>query len=54
MQQPRNTEEIKADDLIPVHDTTELLGSDGRAFLRHDGAIYTLRVTRNGKLILTK
>ena len=38
----------------PVVDVHTLLGPDGRAFLRYDGTVYTLRVTRNDKLILTK
>ncbi|WP_376693174.1 hemin uptake protein HemP [Wenzhouxiangella sp. EGI_FJ10409] len=36
---------------LPVR---ELLGKDGQLRLEHDGAIYLLRITRNGKLILTK
>ncbi len=39
---------------IPVIDVHTLLGPDGRAFLRHDETVYTLRLTRNDKLILTK
>ncbi len=31
-----------------------LLGSRGQIIIEHRGEIYTLRVTRNGKLILTK
>ncbi|MGF1552737.1 MAG: hemin uptake protein HemP [Paracoccaceae bacterium] len=38
----------------PVVDTAELLGADGRLCIRHAGALYLLRVTRAGKLILTK
>lgn len=36
---------------LPVR---ELLGKEGQLRLEHDGAIYLLRITRNGKLILTK
>lgn len=31
-----------------------LLGSGNVLLIEHQGALYTLRVTRNGKLILTK
>lgn len=41
-------------DRIPVIDVQTLLGPDGRAFLLHDETVYTLRLTRNDKLILTK
>jgi len=36
---------------IPVSD---LLGKEREAVLLHDGAEYRLRLTSNGKLILTK
>lgn len=39
---------------IPVHDATELTGSGGLAYIRLGEAVYTLRITRAGKLILTK
>jgi len=39
---------------VPVIDVRELLGPDLRAYLRLDDQTYTLRMTRNGKLILTK
>jgi hemin uptake protein HemP len=35
-------------------DARELLGPDGRAGLVLDGTLYILRLTRSGKLILTK
>lgn len=35
-------------------DVRQLLGPDQRTLLRLDNQIYTLRITRNGKLILTK
>lgn len=38
----------------PVHDARTLIGPDGTARLVLDGMIYTLRITRAGKLILTK
>ena len=33
---------------------SQLLGSDREAILEHDGQDYRLRITANGKLILTK
>ncbi len=36
---------------IPVR---RLLDEKGQARLEHDGELYLLRITRNGKLILTK
>ncbi|ABV95935.1 hypothetical protein Dshi_4225 (plasmid) [Dinoroseobacter shibae DFL 12 = DSM 16493] len=41
-------------DTVPVFDARDLLGPNLRAFLRLDDQTYTLRMTRNGKLILTK
>lgn len=38
----------------PVHDAAELTGPNGLAFIRLGEAVYTLRITRAGKLILTK
>jgi hemin uptake protein HemP len=38
----------------PVLDARELTGSDGQARILLDGQTYTLRITRAGKLILTK
>lgn len=35
-------------------DTAELLGDRTEIRIRHAGAIYRLRITRGGKLILTK
>jgi hemin uptake protein HemP len=32
----------------------ELLGPEGILQIEHDGQVYTLRVTRNNRLILTK
>lgn len=41
-------------DTVPVIDVRALLGPGLRAHLRLDDQTYTLRMTRNGKLILTK
>lgn len=38
----------------PVHDAATLTGPNGLAFIRLGDAVYTLRITRAGKLILTK
>ncbi|MFW5655667.1 MAG: hemin uptake protein HemP [Roseicyclus sp.] len=38
----------------PVHDARHLTGDEGTAFILLDGKTYTLRITKAGKLILTK
>lgn len=38
----------------PVHDARDLTGGGARAYVLLDGQVYTLRITRSGKLILTK
>ena len=38
----------------PCHDARELTGGSNTALIVLDGQIYTLRITRAGKLILTK
>ncbi len=38
----------------PVHDARSLTGGEGTAFIVLDEKTYTLRITRAGKLILTK
>lgn len=48
---PRHTSE-RAE--LPVHDALSLLGPDGRAGLMLNGMLYILRITKSGKLILTK
>lgn len=39
---------------LPVHHVRDLVGPDGRATLMLEDDRYTLRITRTGKLILTK
>ncbi|MCC5975694.1 MAG: hemin uptake protein HemP [Rubellimicrobium sp.] len=39
---------------LPVHDAEDLTGSSGQAHIRLGCQTYTLRITRAGKLILTK
>jgi hemin uptake protein HemP len=41
-------------DAIRTLDSQELLGSQGVAYIRHQGEMYRLQTTRFGKLILTK
>lgn len=38
----------------PVFDARQLAGADGTAFIVLDDKTYTLRITKAGKLILTK
>ncbi|WP_232236941.1 hemin uptake protein HemP [Thiosulfatihalobacter marinus] len=38
----------------PLHDATRLTGDNGLAHIRLGDQLYTLRITRAGKLILTK
>ena len=38
----------------PVHEARELTEGGDTALIRLDGTPYTLRITRQGKLILTK
>jgi hemin uptake protein HemP len=39
---------------LPMHDARQLTGESGLALIKLDDQIYTLRITRAGKLILTK
>jgi hemin uptake protein HemP len=39
---------------IPVHDARDLTAGTDRARIVLDGKVYDLRITRAGKLILTK
>lgn len=41
-------------DQIPVHDANELTNGGYLANIRLQDQVYTLRITRAGKLILTK
>ena len=42
------------DRTVPRHDARRLTGAGGEATILLDGAAYRLRITRAGKLILTK
>ncbi|MGL4310755.1 MAG: hemin uptake protein HemP [Paracoccaceae bacterium] len=39
---------------LPVHDAYDLTKSMGQAHILLSGQVYTLRITKAGKLILTK
>lgn len=39
---------------LPLHDARDLTGGGAMANILLDGQVYTLRITRAGKLILTK
>jgi len=39
---------------LPLHDAHDLTGPQGQARIALDGQVYMLRITRSGKLILTK
>jgi len=39
---------------VPVHDARALTGGVGQAQVLLDGKVYTLRITKADKLILTK
>ncbi len=41
-------------DSTPVHDANVMTGENGLAYIRLNDQLYTLRITRAGKLILTK
>ena len=43
-----------AEDDIPAYDARDLIGEGVQARIRLDHQTYTLRITRAGKLILTK
>ena len=38
----------------PLHDARDLVDAQGLARIARDGRVYVLRITRQGKLILTK
>ena len=41
-------------DSLPTYDVRDLVGVEGKAHVVLDGTVYVLRITRAGKLILTK
>jgi hemin uptake protein HemP len=51
---PASSKASPPDDRIPVWQAESLTGPDGLARIRLGETCYTLRITRAGKLILTK
>jgi len=47
-------EERRSAELVPTRTAQELLGERGILRIEHEGELYTLRITRNNRLILTK
>lgn len=46
-------ESVKAQE-VPAVSSTDLLGTQKQIVISHNGEFYTLRITANNKLILTK
>ena len=44
----------EAAETLPTHDARALTGDGSRAVIQLDDKVYVLRITRAGKLILTK
>ena len=44
----------RPDSTVPLYDALDLTQGDGLAQIRLNDQLYTLRITRAGKLILTK
>ncbi|MCT4557828.1 MAG: hemin uptake protein HemP [Pelagimonas sp.] len=51
---PIGSDNIAAPEQLPTYDATELTQGGNLAQIRLSGQLYTLRITRAGKLILTK
>ena len=45
---------FRPEDKMPVYEATDLTKGGDRAGIRLENQLYTLRITRAGKLILTK
>lgn len=39
---------------IRFFESSQLFGDNNEIMIRHDGSVYRLRITRNGKLIMNK
>lgn len=39
---------------VPTIDSSDLFGTEKTLTIEHEGMVYTLRITRQGKLLLTK
>jgi hemin uptake protein HemP len=46
--------QVFCDNAVPVHEATQLTAGGTQARIVLNGQIYALRITRAGKLILTK
>jgi hemin uptake protein HemP len=53
-ERPDPTAQMPANPDLPIYDARRLVGADKTAVILLDGKAYTLRITRAGKLILTK
>lgn len=51
---PMNVQRALQSSSVPVHDALKLTAGGNTAVIVLDGQIYTLRITRAGKLILNK
>lgn len=51
---PATVSELPQREVMPAYDVRDIVHDGGQAHLILDGAAYTLRITRAGKLILTK
>ncbi|MGR3434501.1 MAG: hemin uptake protein HemP [Shimia sp.] len=51
---PHSAARPEADDAVPTYDAREMLGASPTGRIVLDGQVYVLRITRAGKLILTK
>ncbi|MDV4144954.1 MULTISPECIES: hemin uptake protein HemP [Shimia] len=51
IQTPMTADSLRS---LPLHDAERLTGENGLAHIRLNDQLYTLRITRAGKLILTK
>lgn len=54
MNMPITSQTFAPQTTIPVHDAVELTGGGPVAHIQLNGQTYALRITRAGKLILTK
>ncbi|OQY07575.1 MAG: hypothetical protein B6I25_01560 [Planctomycetales bacterium 4572_13] len=49
-----NSDKNKFVQRVPVVESSRLFGKSNEIMIRHEGAVYRLRITRNGKLIMNK
>lgn len=45
---------VSANNRLPVIDTQKIFGAAPEVLIRHGADVYRLRITKSGKLILTK